>query len=323
MSNVITAVRRQFKYNGNIIISPEQDPGPEFSPTEILEHLKTTGIFPELAKSEIEIRETALADGLIQIEFVKKAGTKGAVAAVIKPERIEALPKNSMKMARGDDEDIDALRKFLLGLEEKIEEGCGEFVFDGSELGEWVERTFEQLGVEMRWRRVVDGFPILRDTCTDPNLSYLDWKPELLALTTAYDALLEAAQFALSVMQANFPVEASEFMAIEKLQVAIALAGPEIQTSPAPSPSLYNIIRDAAVAEAHRREPALAGYNIDVTGYEVDFNDDGLDPLVVHVDCQLYVEGKNYWLDNVLVSLSLGPVGQPCIVRDEVADNAN
>lgn len=73
-----TAVRRQFKYNGQIIITPEQDPGPEFTAQAILEHLKSTNIFPELGKSEIEIKETNLPDGTVQFEFVKKAGTKGA-----------------------------------------------------------------------------------------------------------------------------------------------------------------------------------------------------------------------------------------------------
>jgi hypothetical protein len=45
---------------------------------DILEHLKNTNIFPELGKSEIEIKETNLKDGTVQFEFVKKAGTKGS-----------------------------------------------------------------------------------------------------------------------------------------------------------------------------------------------------------------------------------------------------
>lgn len=136
--------------------------------------------------------------------------------APVKAERIKALPANSMKMARGDDADIDVLRRFFLDLEEAYEEGL-----EDEEITALVDSRFDEVGA--RWRRVVDGFMILRNTCTDPNLSYLDWKPELLALTAAHDALLDAAKFALS----NYPVERSEFLAIERLQAAIAGAAVE------------------------------------------------------------------------------------------------
>lgn len=132
----------------------------------------------------------------------------------------ETLITPSMKMARGDDADIDVLRRFFLDLEEAYEEGL-----EDEEITALVDSRFDEVGA--RWRRVVDGFMILRNTCTDPNLSYLDWKPELLALTAAHDALLDAAKFALSVLVANYPVERSEFLAIERLQAAIAGAAVE------------------------------------------------------------------------------------------------
>lgn len=43
-------------------------------------------------------------------------------------------------------------------------------------------------------------------------------------LIAAAPDLLEAARFALSVLLANYPVEASEFLAIKKLDGAIAMA---------------------------------------------------------------------------------------------------
>lgn len=67
---------RIFCYNGQTIIDKDQDPGPEFSPQMILDHLKATNIYPELSNAKIEIRQSTLADGTIQIEFVK-SGTKG------------------------------------------------------------------------------------------------------------------------------------------------------------------------------------------------------------------------------------------------------
>lgn len=143
-----------------------------------------------------------------------------ALMTPVKARRIDALPANSMKMARGDDTDIDVLRRFFLDMEEAYEDGLK----DG-EVAALVDSRFDEVG--MRWRRVVDGFMILRNTCTDPNLSYLDWKPELLALTAAHDTLLDAAKFALSVLVANYPVERSEFLAIERLQAAIAGAAVE------------------------------------------------------------------------------------------------
>jgi len=42
--------------------------------------------------------------------------------------------------------------------------------------------------------------------------------------------LLEAAKFALSVIKSNCPVETSEFLAIEKLEAAIAKAAPTVKS---------------------------------------------------------------------------------------------
>jgi len=137
---------------------------------------------------------------------------------MVKRMLIERLPKNVIRMARAVDEDVETLRRFLTELEGRIwgdeEERCSHH-----DLAEWVEITFYD--VVPRWQRVVEGYVVLRDTCADPGLSYLEWKPELIALSDAFKALLEAAEFSLSVLKANRPVEASEFLAIEKLAAAI------------------------------------------------------------------------------------------------------
>lgn len=53
-----------------------------------------------------------------------------------------------------------------------------------------------------------------------------------IGLTAAYleerNRLLMAAKFALSVLESNHPVEASEFLAIEELRKAIAATHPPI-----------------------------------------------------------------------------------------------
>lgn len=86
---------RIFRYNGQTIINQDQDPGPEFTPQMILDYLKGTGVYPELSSAKIEIRQSALPDGSVQIEFVK-AGTKGtqplfATLAAIPPANVAAI----------------------------------------------------------------------------------------------------------------------------------------------------------------------------------------------------------------------------------------
>lgn len=84
---------------------------------------------------------------------------------------------------------------------------------------------------------------------------------------------------------------------------------------------LEDVIRKAAAAEALRRQPHLAGFNISITSVEVDFNDnvEMLDQVILFADCALHAEGVG-WLDNVLVTVGLGPVGEPEIVTDEADD---
>ncbi len=49
------------------------DPGAEYSVEDVRKQLST--FYPELARAEV--KETELPDGRVQVEFVKRAGTKG------------------------------------------------------------------------------------------------------------------------------------------------------------------------------------------------------------------------------------------------------
>ena len=78
-------------------------------------------------------------------------------------------------MARATDEDIEAVRGFLDYMEEQAED----FVPD-------------PFGLVQRWddaaasfERIILGYQVLRDSLCDPNLSYLDVRPEIKVLEAA------------------------------------------------------------------------------------------------------------------------------------------
>lgn len=60
---------RVFKYGDQ----SWEDPGQEFSNEDVRQQLTT--VFPELARADIVT--TDLEDGRVQVEFIKRAGTKG------------------------------------------------------------------------------------------------------------------------------------------------------------------------------------------------------------------------------------------------------
>jgi hypothetical protein len=77
-----------------------------------------------------------------------------------------------MRMAKATEEDINALRQFLLALEEIFEERHNRF-----DEAEDVIRRFP-----IGWRRVVEGYETLLQNACDPTLNYLEWKPHLKAI---------------------------------------------------------------------------------------------------------------------------------------------
>jgi len=71
-------VERVFVYNSQSGRQTWGDPGPGFSVDDVRQELAT--IYPELAKATA--KETKLPDGRLQVEFIKKAGTKGHMEEV-------------------------------------------------------------------------------------------------------------------------------------------------------------------------------------------------------------------------------------------------
>lgn len=79
-----------------------------------------------------------------------------------------------MRMAKARQHEIDYLREFLLKLEEFWEAGIDSD--SATKLEELLHEDFARIS---GWRRIVEGYQALVDNACDPNLNYLDWKPEL------------------------------------------------------------------------------------------------------------------------------------------------
>jgi hypothetical protein len=97
-----------------------------------------------------------------------------------------------MNMARATDYDIENVVAILNLLEEwhdygtrTPDDGKAERVDDArlaKLLTDYMGRCPGALS------RVVWGYQMLRDNCTDPTLTHLDWKPEVKAAIEAYEA---------------------------------------------------------------------------------------------------------------------------------------
>jgi hypothetical protein len=93
-----------------------------------------------------------------------------------------------MKMAKASEADIESLTDFFNMLEEAIEygtvtdsKGNSEEV-DDEKIAEIIRNAWNGHGrVGCSWRRVIIGCAVLIDNCCDPELSYLDWRPDVRA----------------------------------------------------------------------------------------------------------------------------------------------
>lgn len=54
-------------------------------------------------------------------------------------------------------------------------------------LAEWLTGMEEHGYPVPSWRRVVHGYQVLFDNCCDPDLDYLEWKPEYKAMIKPTD----------------------------------------------------------------------------------------------------------------------------------------
>lgn len=80
-------------------------------------------------------------------------------------------------MAKASKADINALRKFMLSLEQMCEDPD-----ESLAMLRWMRQGFGNVNVSTGWRRVVEGADILIDEVCDPEKDYLDYKPELKQL---------------------------------------------------------------------------------------------------------------------------------------------
>lgn len=100
-----------------------------------------------------------------------------------------------VKMARASEEDIEKLVAFMEWLEnyfeygtnlKELDENGDPEEIDDDEAIEFIRAEFSRFTrratVMTCWRRVVWGFRILLDNCTDPDADCLEWKPELKQL---------------------------------------------------------------------------------------------------------------------------------------------
>lgn len=101
-----------------------------------------------------------------------------------------------VRMARASDEDIQNVMDFFKFIDEFSEYGTETFYpgEDNEEQFDLDEKTFaerllhhwKELGIGHRWNRVVWGCDTLIKNAADPELSYLEFKPEILAALAAY-----------------------------------------------------------------------------------------------------------------------------------------
>lgn len=96
-----------------------------------------------------------------------------------------------MKQAKATKKDIRCLTDFFLMLDEVVkygtytppndeEEEISEQV-DDARLCELIREAWGTRGpgVDTSWRRVVMGMDVLIDQCCDPDLDYLEWRPDV------------------------------------------------------------------------------------------------------------------------------------------------
>jgi hypothetical protein len=86
-----------------------------------------------------------------------------------------------MTVAKATSEQVDVLRTWFHELEDVLENPEK----DALDIAEFVHDTFKQRRID-EYERILFGYETLVENACDPNLSYLEWKPEIkAAITTA------------------------------------------------------------------------------------------------------------------------------------------
>jgi hypothetical protein len=102
--------------------------------------------------------------------------------------------KLKLRQARATQEEIDNLVEFLRMIDEVLTCRTYTYTIDGEEVteevnperfqeiieqlwtGDWINR---ESGVGNSWHRIVFGYITLFDNACDPNVDFLEWKPEI------------------------------------------------------------------------------------------------------------------------------------------------
>ena len=88
-----------------------------------------------------------------------------------------------------DDDDED--KKLLLEIEKEVKEEDGETVWDGVDnrliLYEFIKRKWRKVNYCGSFGRIVMDAEVLIDNACDPNLDYLEFKPEIMEAINEYN----------------------------------------------------------------------------------------------------------------------------------------
>ena len=91
--------------------------------------------------------------------------------------------EHHMTVAKATPEQVDALRAWFHELEDVLEDPQS----DPLDIAEFVQDTFRQRRID-EYERILFGYETLVENACDPNLSHLEWKPEIMAALTATSA---------------------------------------------------------------------------------------------------------------------------------------
>jgi|WetSurMetagenome_2_1015567.scaffolds.fasta_scaffold226210_3 hypothetical protein len=85
-----------------------------------------------------------------------------------------------MTVAKASPEQVDTLRTWFHELEDVLEDSEE----DAPDIAKFVQDTFRQRRID-EYERILFGYETLVENACDPNLSHLEWKPEIMAAIRA------------------------------------------------------------------------------------------------------------------------------------------
>lgn len=86
-----------------------------------------------------------------------------------------------MKAAKASHEDVDQMRKFLFALDDMVNSPESSI----HDIGTFCHAHFNNK-CGRHFQRILFGYDTLVENACDPDLSYLDWKPEIKEAITAF-----------------------------------------------------------------------------------------------------------------------------------------